>query len=385
MKVHSDKILPFGTEEFLCDDMMAVEDDPPVDAALNLVVQTQTLPKEFEEGTNFFAVITQVNSPSQFWFNIYAPGHFDTVTQVMDEMDRFYNSFVGKSYKIGSGGYLTPGSVIAARYRSDGYHRAAVIKLTAHKMVKLVYIDYGTQDVQKLSHCRYLRHEWAELPGQAIEGHLFGVVTKRGVEKHVARDSMVKLTTQRPGTILAIIRSGVNKREMVEFEAETETLVEYSKTVSLTLIDALAVMNKGLNINDELVRMGVCDKALIEKADEGWKAVTKAIDKKSADFDAVMVRLDKLVHPEDEILKPSLYLKLLRIQEINLKLTINLLKKEKAEEEMIAKYENMWEEVVNLKDEVETKEMNDHIDKLHRWKMLKTLKTLRRSRNVEKK
>ena len=209
---------------------------------------------------------------------------------------------------------------------------------------------------------------------------MFGVVVKKGVQTSVSRDSMVKLTTKRPGTILAIIRSGVRKREMVELEAETETLFQYSKTLSLTLIDALAVMNKGLNINDELVRMGVCDKALIEKADEGWKTVTKAIDKKGPDLDAVMIRLDKLVHPADEMLKPSLYLKLLRLHEINLKLTINFLKKEKAEDLVIAKYEKMRSEVVNLKDEVESKEMNDHIDKLHRWKLLNTLK---RSRRVE--
>ena len=359
---------------------MTEEDDPPEDAAIKLVVETQTLPEDFEEGTHFFAVITQVNSPTQFWFNLHAPGHFDTVSKIMDKMDRFYNSFMGKNYKISSQQHLTPGSVIAARYRSDGYHRAAVIRVTAHKMVKLCYIDYGTVDVQKLSHCRYLRQEWAELPGQAMEAHLFGVVVKRGIQTSVARDHMVKLTTQRPGTILAIIRSGVNKREMVEMEAETETLVQYSKTLSLTLIDAMAVMNKGLNINEELVKIGVCDRALYEKAEEGWKTVTKAIDKKSKDLDVVIARLDKLVHPKDEIWEPSLYLKLLRLHEINLKLAINFIKKDKVEELVIDKYEKMRSEVESLKDEVEAKEMNDYIDKLRRMKLLKNLK---RGRKVE--
>ena len=51
----------------------------------------QQLPSNVGPGSHFPIVVTHVDSPDQFWFNIYSPDHYDAVVELMDRMNQFYN------------------------------------------------------------------------------------------------------------------------------------------------------------------------------------------------------------------------------------------------------------------------------------------------------
>ena len=319
----------------------------------------------------------------QFWFNIFSEDHFTKVSSIMDTMESFYASSSGSLYHISSKKHLTPGCVIAARYREEGYHRAIILKTSPHRMLKLCYIDFGTVDVQKLSQCRYLKKEWTHLPGQAIEASLFGVIQKPGVTR-MAREALLKLTSAQPGSIVAVIKSGVTKPEMVQVEEEVETLVKY-QGLALTLIDACAGGKHGLNINEEMVRLGFCDPAPITHLEDEWKIMNQDDNVQKLDHDAAakFAKVDELTHPENEILNPSLYLKLLRLHEMNLKMMIDQLVSEDSDQDIIKQFEEMRVEAAEMSDKQETQEISDHIDSeiLPAMKLLKKMKKMKKKSN----
>ena len=70
---------------------------------------------------------------------------------------------------------VPPGSVAAARYLSEGFHRVQVLRHLEGGRLELFYSDYGTKAVQKLRNVRFLLQEFSILPCQAITGQLWGV------------------------------------------------------------------------------------------------------------------------------------------------------------------------------------------------------------------
>ena len=346
------------------------------------MVPTEQLTVNHSEGTHFRLVVTQVEHCHQFWFSIFSEDHFTKASSIMDTMESFYASSSGSLYHISSKKHLTPGCVIAARYREEGFHRAVILKISPHRMLKLCYIDFGTVDVQKLSQCRYLKKEWTHLPGQAIEASLFGVIQKPGVTR-MAREALLKLTSAQPGSIVAVIRSGVTKPEMVQVEGEVETLVKY-QSLALTLIDACAGGKHGLNINEEMVRLGFCDPAPDE-----WKIMNQDDNVQKLDDVAAakFAKVDELTHPENEILNPSLYLKLLRLHEMNLKMMIDQLVSEDSDQDIIKQFEEMRVEAAEMSDKQETQEVSVHIDSEIRpaMKLLKKMKKMTKMEKMKKK
>ena len=235
----------------------------PNDAALDVHLPTQNLPPHLLEGSWFPIVVTQVENPSRFYFNIFkAEGilYFDNVHNLMDEMDKFYASSRGDDYRIDSWKNLNLGDIIAAKYKDEGYHRASVIRVLPHGMLNLCYVDYGTIDNQKLTKCRYLKEKWTKMPGQAIEAHLYGVVPVNGKRKYssnIARDKLVELTNISLGTLLAIVQSGVEQSEVLVHDAQGTDLFEH-RGLALSLIDG-CYGEHGLDLGNELVKEGLVD------------------------------------------------------------------------------------------------------------------------------
>ena len=92
-----------------------LDEGTPLDAALSSVFRCQILPSDFKEGTNFPAVVTQIEDPGKFFFNIYSDQHFHRVGDVMNEMDDLYFSQAGNKCRIRSWRDLSPGIALAAR------------------------------------------------------------------------------------------------------------------------------------------------------------------------------------------------------------------------------------------------------------------------------
>ena len=243
-----------------------LDEETPFDASLNNVFKCQILPSDYKEGTNFPAVVTQIEDPGKFFFNIYSDQHFHRVGEVMNEMDDLYFSQAGNKYRIRSWRELTPGVALAARYRDQGYHRASLIRVLPHSVLQLSFVDYGTVDRQSLSSCRYLKKKWLEPPGQAIMAHLHGVAPRSGTKYDPeARDEMLRLTSAEPGTLVAVIRSGVSKQEVVVHGTDNLDLYEW-QGLAISLVDALQGA-RGLDIAFELHRQELVGAAAMTELD----------------------------------------------------------------------------------------------------------------------
>ena len=111
-------------------------------------IQSQQLPGHLKEGSTISIVVTEVKSPSKFWFNLHqfssTPVYFDAVQVLMDEMDKFYAE-EGKSWKVESVLECQPGTVLAAQYgegkEKEGFHRVIVKKMIGPKCLELFYVD----------------------------------------------------------------------------------------------------------------------------------------------------------------------------------------------------------------------------------------------------
>ena len=243
-----------------------LDEETPFDASLNNVFKCQILPSDYKEGTNFPAVVTQIEDPGKFFFNIYSDQHFHRVGEVMNEMDDLYFSQAGHKYRIRSWRELTPGIALAARYRDQGYHRASLIRVLPHSVLQLSFVDYGTVDRQSLSSCRYLKKKWLEPPGQAIMAHLYGVAPRCGTKYDPeSRDEMLRLTSGEPGTLVAVIRSGVSKQEVVVHGTDNLDLYEW-QGLAISLVDALQGA-RGLDIAFELHRQELVGAAAMTELD----------------------------------------------------------------------------------------------------------------------
>ena len=93
-------------------------------------------------------VVSDLEGPEKFWFQIYGPNHYTALQSLMKDLDNFYKSAMGDSYMIQDITGLKLGTVLAAKFQ-DVYHRVVLKSIMPHNMkVKLEYIDYGTTDIQ---------------------------------------------------------------------------------------------------------------------------------------------------------------------------------------------------------------------------------------------
>jgi len=206
------------------------------------------------EGETFPIVLTQVESPSLFWFNLYSDENFEQLKKVMDKMDEFYGGIEGDKYRINNTSEVDKFTVLAATYKKTGFHRAFVVKILSLESLKLFYVDFGTSDVQKLKHCRFLHKQFATLPAQAIKARLWGVKPFGG-ERHWRRDNkardmildLVELASD--GSLIAQIKAGVHCKE-VTVKGDDE--LEEDRGLALSLLDIYGGDN-GLDIATQLV------------------------------------------------------------------------------------------------------------------------------------
>ena len=93
-------------------------------------------------------VVSDLEGPERFWFQIFSPNHYTALQSLMKDLDKFYKSVIGDSYKVKDITEVKVGTVLAAKFQ-DVYHRVVLKRVLPHNMkVKLEYIDYGTKDIQ---------------------------------------------------------------------------------------------------------------------------------------------------------------------------------------------------------------------------------------------
>ena len=93
-------------------------------------------------------LVSDLEGPRKFWFQIYDPNHYTALQTLMKDMDNFYKSIIGDSYAVQDITEVKVGSLLAAKFQ-DVYHRVVLKSIMPHnKKVRLEYIDYGTMDFQ---------------------------------------------------------------------------------------------------------------------------------------------------------------------------------------------------------------------------------------------
>ena len=302
-----------------------VDDMPPEDTVLNYVLPVEELPPRYKEGETFPVVITQVDSPSKFWFNLQQSGYLDRVNNIMDMMNEFYRGVRGDMYRMSRADHLKPGNILAAEYEGKGFHRAVVIKVMNSSVVKLFYLDYGTVDTQKVKHCRYLHVRFSKLPGQAIQARLWGVRPVGGGRRwdkgHKARNMLVELADTLEGGLIATIRAGVTKKEVTVRGVDE---LEEERSLALSLMDVFEG-DDGQDIASELVMKGLAEWELMDVKEEDSSSVCKVKYSPGEYKDSWRGEKRPMVdHQMNEYEEPiacdqSPYLKLLILHEENMK------------------------------------------------------------------
>ena len=156
------------------------------DTVCRKMFEVQKLPSHFVEEKQFELVVTQVKNPEQIWFNIYEesdhknPVYFDASEALMDKMGEFYSLGEGAKWTVRSVMECPAGTVLAALYRKEGWHRVQVKEVVNLHSLRLFYLDHGTTAVQKLKNVRFLKSEFSQLPAQALEARLWGVAELEG-------------------------------------------------------------------------------------------------------------------------------------------------------------------------------------------------------------
>merc|ERR1719318_1235433 len=160
----------------------------------------------------------------------------------MDCMDLFYK-MEGKDMYVEK---VYTGSVVAAPYYHEGYHRVKVISVVKN-IIGVSYIDFGTVGVVKKDQLRILPGMFRALPSQAIECFLWGVEDRVGMARERFRELVEK--GNMCGGFVAIIK----RMEIVDEEVKAGLwLVD---TASNSLPDG--VSNNYLLLEEGLVMQAV--------------------------------------------------------------------------------------------------------------------------------
>ena len=173
----------------------------------------------------------------------------------MNKMEVFYKSPEGEKWQVPNVAACPAGTVLAATYQSEGWHRVLVKEVVNMQILRLFFLDHGTSAVQKLGHVRFLKKEFGKLPAQAIEARLWGVEEPEGRSRwsQEAKTRLVELTHGEPGSLVAVIKYGVKKRN-IKVVGEERMLVD--RGLTLQLVNVL-LGPRGTDVGPALVGEGL--------------------------------------------------------------------------------------------------------------------------------
>ena len=182
---------------------------PPEDTVLRLVLPVEELPMRYKEGETFPVVVTLVESPSKFWFNLQQSGYLDRVNSIMDRMDLFYRGVKGDMYRLESTSLLRPGNILQQSIEDRASTEPSSSR-SSTTMLSVCFI-WTTRlwTVKRIKHCRNLHKDFSRLLEQAIQARMWGIKPTGGKnwdKGNRARDKMVELADTLEGCLVASIR-----------------------------------------------------------------------------------------------------------------------------------------------------------------------------------
>jgi len=248
LKVHSDDInvdltmldLPWTETGIL--PVGAVEDDKLDQQCVEII-----------EGFPLNVQVTEVVNMDKIWFCLFTM--LDEREELMNELNTFYTKCKGKSWKVPDVSYCWGGRLMAAIYKSEGYHRVIVRRVLKNEMISVLYVDYGTIDKVKLNDMRLLHKKFLYLPAQAIPARMWGVKDIAGKEGE-AKQRLVQLISDSVfgllGTVMAGVTVGLNDRRK-------GGAVDDEGRLALWLVDAELSSSHGDVFNEILVIEGLAE------------------------------------------------------------------------------------------------------------------------------
>lgn len=307
--------------------------DVPEDAVFQDGFPPLNLPGLKEERI-YPVVVTEVMNLQRIWFNIYHSDYYIALQSLMTDLDRFYNSEAGDRYKVVDTSRLKVGSVLAARFKKQQYHRVVLRSVLPHKkMLRLEYVDYGSVDYQSVKNCRYLTPNFTELPAQAIEGRLWRVRPLGGTDQQRvlnAKLSELLLYDCEPGSLLVEIQSGINLHEYDCQSNDIPVNLQSKRTMAFDLFDAFR--NGGVNIGQYLIELGLAKEEVGEEVIlEGQHRFIKYIADRAEKL-RIPSRWREVTRKETDQSVSSSVLQLLRLYEAGVASTLDQLKAEAAAE-----------------------------------------------------
>jgi len=210
---------------------------------------------EIIEGFPLNVQVTEVVSMDKIWFCLFTM--LDEREELMNELNIFYTKREGKSWKVPDVSYCWSGRLMAAIYKSEGYHRVIVRRVIKNDMISVLYVDYGTIDKVKLQDMRLLHKKFLYLPAQAIPARMWGVKDIAGKEVE-ARQRLVQLISDSDsdfgllGNVMAGVTVGLNDRRK-------GGAVDDEGRLALKLVDTELGTSKGHVFNEMLVYEGLAE------------------------------------------------------------------------------------------------------------------------------
>jgi len=306
------------------------------------------------ENKDYPVVVTDIISYEKIWFNIYHQEYYGALQSLMKALSQFYNSAAGDSYKVQNIQSMKVGSVLAARYREGDYHRVVLRRvLPNNKMVRLEYVDYGTVAYQNVEYCRYLTPSFTELPAQAVEARMWAITSVPGAKTEqgdTLNNKLEELLIRDcdPGTLLAVIKSGVNQQEFdgVRVHHEKRTMLTSKRAMGVEFYDA--VRAGGTNIGKALVDLGLATPETGEKSyfGDGEDFYIKYLKDKRAGNLIVPRGVQEIVMKDSDRFQASGHLQLLRHHEASLASRLEKIKVEAARERKhSANIHEIWKKI----------------------------------------
>ncbi|CAO1384464.1 unnamed protein product [Diamesa tonsa] len=146
------------------------------------------LVRKTQANLHFELYISEVHSPTQFWFQ-YGEEHLE---ELMNYMKDFYTELRKDDLSI-SPKNAKPGLIVAA-FLFSKWQRAEILEeVDENNQLLVFFFDYGTKERIGLKNLKYLLETFSKIPRKALRGCLHGIKPKDGDATWKIKTSLVLL------------------------------------------------------------------------------------------------------------------------------------------------------------------------------------------------
>ncbi|KAG8239140.1 hypothetical protein J437_LFUL018942 [Ladona fulva] len=142
-------------------------------------IPVQPLPENFTVGCSIDVLVTEVITPSFFWYQLWGSDVQAEFNEMMDELQTVYNSGGPGDHRMPDA-TIQIGQYCAVKYPPDPdgggeWHRSRITSIPSLSEVEVFYVDYGSKCKVLRSEIRFLDKKYGKLPLQAHKASLVSV------------------------------------------------------------------------------------------------------------------------------------------------------------------------------------------------------------------